>query len=420
MLAEFASERDRRVEALRLVTEEGMGISAAAAAVGRSRRWLSKWKQRVDAGETVDDRSRASSTSFEPFEERLVELVLEYRSKLEADPVASIGGVSILAAMERDGVALPLPSVRSIERILTVHRRSRSATKKRDRSTVPVLPLPKVDGRPGVWQQADWVQDRYLQGGIRFNSIQITDVGSEGLWAGQHRRRTVLNAVTTLVDHAWPILSIPLGISVDNAFSKTTHRDNPWTLWTKVCLFFGVEVIVSPPNELGWTNHVENINNLWQNRTIARHHFETFDELKALNERFCYWANHERAIHIPTKTGTRYPAVLIEANRHQLRWPPDIRIVDHLDRNGKLKVPLTDGRITFLRRVTDRAIDIAHRSWPVDLPDDSLVIASITTGDKLLIIRHQATDIATHSYPIQGDVTDPYYPPRAHSLYHHA
>lgn len=419
-MAGFESERDRRAEALRLITEEGMTVSEAAEAVGRSRRWLSKWKQRVEAGETVDDRSRASSTSFEPLEQGMVDLVLEYRSKLEVDSVASVGGVSILAAMERDGIVGPLPSVRSIERILTVHHRSKPATKKRDRSTVPVLPLPKVGVTPGVWQQADWVQDRYLYGGIRFNSIQITDVGSDGLWAGQHRQRTVLNAVTTLVDDAWPILSIPLGISVDNAFAKTTHRDNPWTLWTRVCLFFGVEVIVSPPNELGWTNHVENINNLWQNRTIARHRFETFDELKALNQRFCHWANHQRAVHDPVEAGTRYPAVLIDHNRDRLRWPPDIKAIDHVDSNGQLKVPLTDGRITFLRRVTHRAISIAHRTWPVDLPDDRLVVASITTGEGKLTIRHQATDIATHSYPIKHRIHDPYYPSRSHSLYHHA
>lgn len=419
-MAGFVSERERREEALRLVTEEGLGVADAARRVGRSRQWLWKWKQRAEAGEGFEDRSRVSSTSFEPLEGRIVDLVLEYRSKLAADPVASVGGVSILGAMERDGVEPRLPSVRSIERILTVHQRSKPAVKKPDRSTVPRLPLPKVDAMPGIWQQSDWVQDRYLQGGIRFNSIQITDVGSDGMWAGQHHQRTLLNAVTTLIDEAWPVLSIPWGMSVDNAFTKTTHRDNPWTVWTKVCLFFGVELIVSPPNELGWTNQVENVNNLWQDRTIVRHHFDSLDELKALNTRFCHWANHERAILDPEQAGTRYPAVLIDTRRDQLRWPPDIRVTDHLDGNGELHIPLTHGRVTFLRRVTDRAITIAHHNWKVDLPDHSLVVASITTGEGLLTIRHQATDITTHPYPITGTIQHPYYPPQPNSLYHHA
>jgi hypothetical protein len=181
-----------------------------------------------------------------------------------------------------------------------------------------------------------------------------------------------------------------------------------------------VELIVSPPAELGWTNHVENINNLWQNRTIARHHYQNLTDLIAHNELFCQWANHERPVLNPTEAGTRYPAELIDAHRHQLRWPPDIRIIDHLDTHGRLHIPLTNGRVTFLRRVADKAITIAQHNWPVDLPDDTLVVASITTGDATLTIRHQATDIITHSYPIRHPITTPYYPASTHSLYHHA
>jgi hypothetical protein len=419
-VATFGSEEERRSEAIRLVKTEGTKVADAAETVGRSRRWLSKWLARDRAGGDVTDRSKASSTSFQPLDPDVTVLVLAYRDQLEKSPVASVGGLSILAAMERDGISTRLPSVRSIERILTVHGRSTPPVKKTSRSTVPVLPLPTVGAVPGVWQQSDWIQDRYLSGGIRFNSIQITDVGSEAMWAGQHQRRSLVNAVSTLLDDAWPILSIPLGISVDNAFAKTSHENNPWTAWTRVCLFFGVELIVSPPAELGWTNHVENINNLWQNRTIARHHYQNLTDLIAHNELFCQWANHERPVLNPTEAGTRYPAELIDAHRHQLRWPPDIRIIDHLDTRGRLHIPLTNGRVTFLRRVADKAITIAQHNWPVDLPDDTLVVASITTGDATLTIRHQATDIITHSYPIRHPITTPYYPASTHSLYHHA
>jgi len=178
-LGAFGSERDRRVEALRLVVEEGLGVGEAAERVNRSRQWLSKWLQRSRGGEGLGDRSRVSSASFEPLDERWVELVLKYRRDLEKDPVASVGGLSILAAMERDELS-GLPSVRSIERILTGHGVSRTTAKKPSRSTTPKLPLPEVSAVPGIWQQADWVQERYLTGGVRFNSLQITDMGSAG------------------------------------------------------------------------------------------------------------------------------------------------------------------------------------------------------------------------------------------------
>lgn len=418
-MSEFGSERERRLEGLRLVAEEGVTVAEAARRVGRSRQWLSKWRQREEWGEGVDDRSRAPLTSPTALPPDLVDLVLEYRDRLEADPVASIGSTSILAAMERDRVER-LPAERSIERILARHGRSRTSTKKRSRSTVPVLPLPDIGRVPGVWQQADWVQDRYLTGGIRFNSIQLVDMGSEGVATRQFPQRTVLNAVRLLIETAWPKLSIPYGLSVDNAFAKTTHRNNPWTLFVRACLFFGVEVIVSPPAELGWTNGAENINNLWQDRTIVRHHYNTLQDLQTHSELFEHWANHQRPILDPTICGTRYPAILIDTHRHQLRWPPDITVTDHFDHNGTIHIPLTAGRITFLRRVQSGVITLAHTQWPVDLPDTTLVVATITTGDTTLTLRHQATTITTHPYPIRHPITDPYHQPQPTSLYHHA
>lgn len=415
----FASERDRRAEGLRLIEQAGLGVAEAAERVGRSRQWLSKWRQRSQAGETLEDQSRASATSFEPLDPGSVELVAEYRSRLEADPVASIGGLAILAAMERDGLT-DLPSVRSIERILTRRGVSHPKQKKSSRSTTPVLPLPQVGKTPGVWQQADWVQDRYLEGGVRYNSIQLVDMGSGGGLARQYRQRNMVGVVEYLLEHAWPQLSVPWAISVDNAFSKTSHRHNCWTSFVRVCLFLGTEPVVSPPQELGWTNGAENFNNLWQDRTIVRHHYPTSDALAQDTDRFNHWANHERPLHDPLLTGTRYSAQLIDLHRRSLRWPPKLRVADHLDSKGQLHIPLTAGRITLLRRVEDKHIEIAHHHWPIDLPDQALVVASITTSDATLHLRHHAETLAAYPYPIRHPITDPYYPPQPNSIYHHA
>lgn len=159
--------------------------------------------------------------------------------------------------MEREGFA-SIPSVATIERILHTAGVTRPVNKRR-RTGVP-LPLPIVT-TPGVWQQADWVQDRYLEGGIKFHSLQISDVGSHGVTAGQYLNRRLLAAVTFLIQRAWPTLSIPCVMGIDNAFSSTTHPNNPFTIWVLVCLSFGVEVIIAPPGGLGWNNHVEAVNN---------------------------------------------------------------------------------------------------------------------------------------------------------------
>ncbi len=415
----FMSELDRRCEAVRLVEEEGLPVAVAAQRVGRSRRWLSKWLRRARAGESLEDRSRVSSTSFTASDDGIEDVVLEYRQGLEDDPVASVGGVAILAAMERDGLT-GLPSVRRIERIVTDSGRSRPKTPKPSRSTAPVLPLPKVAPRPGVWQQTDWVQDRYLKGGIRYNSIQLVDHGSKAGLARQYQNRTMLNVVEYLIEHAWRLLSIPDAISTDNAFSKTSHPNNPWTLFVRACLFFGTEPVISPPHELGWTNTVENFNNLWQARTIAKRHYNNLELLAADTDRFNYWANHHRPILEPGIHGTRYPATLISHHNATLRWPPHVFLADHQDTHGRITIPLTTGRVTFLRRVHDKHIHIAHNHWKIDLPNGALVIASITTADATLTLRHHAETHTTYPYPIPHPITDPYYPPQPHSIYHHA
>ena len=417
-MEERGSELERRAEAVRLVREEGWTVTAAATEVGRTRQWLTKWLAREESAEGLEDRTRTSSTSFRPLDDDVVAVVLAYRDKLDSDRVASSGGVAILAAMERD--RLDPPSLRSIERILTTHGKSRPFVPKRSRSTVPVLPLPQVKDQPGLWQQADWVQNRYLHGGVRYDSLQAIDVGSQTGVARQYPDRKILNVVECLIEHVWPVLSIPQALSIDNAFSSTTHPNNPWTLSVRLCLFFGVEPVVSPPYELGWTNTVEAFNNLWQARTIARHHYDNRQALAADTDLFNTWALHDRPVLDPDTCGTRYPIELIDQHRPHLTWPPELFITDHQDRRGRLVIPLTAGRLTFLRRVHKRHIKIAHRVWHIDLPDDSLVIASITTDHATLTLRHQAETITTHPYPIPEPVTTPYKPSQPNSIYHHA
>lgn len=417
--SEFGSEVERRRRAVELV-DQGVTKTEAGRRVGRSRWWVDKWVRRFAAGGDagLEDLARVPVRQPTKTPGEVVDTVLAVRERLEKNPVANVGALTILAEMERDGFA-PIPSVRTIERILQTAGVTRPV-RRRER-TGNTLPLPAVT-TPGIWQQADWVQDRWLEGGIRFNSLQISDVGSHGIAAGQYLDRTLRNAVTFLVETAWPALSIPQTISIDNAFVKTTHRNNPWTLWTRTCLFFGVEVIVSPPGELGWTNHIEAVNHLWQSKTIWVEHFNSLQALREGSNRAVEWCNTRQPILDPAICGTRYPADYIQANRPQLRWPPTITIADHLDRNGNPQIPLTQGRITFLRHVGDHhTITIAHTQWPTPetIPTGRLVTATITTADHHLEIRHQGDTIAHYDYPINKPVTTPYYPPAPQSLLHH-
>jgi putative transposase len=417
---EFGSEIDRRREAVRLV-KQGVSKAAAGRRVGRTRQWVNKWVRRYDehGAPGLEDQSRAPKTKPSKTASGTVAKILETRSKLEDQPEASIGSLSILAQMERDGWS-DIPSESTIERILTQAGVTRHK-RKRDRSTEVHLPLPDVTGA-GVLQQADWIQDRYLKCGICFQSIQVADVGSHGIASGQYLDRKILTAVTFLLEQAWPKLSIPQATTVDNAFAKTTHPNNPFTNWVRLCLFFGVEVIVGPPGRHGWTNYIEAVNNEWQNRTIRAVHFNNLDELRQGSQRAVDWLNTCRPMHDPDLDGTRYPAEYIQQHANSLRWPPDITIGDHLNSKGELVLPVSNGRITFIRHVTDdHTIKVALTHWrvPNSIPIGGLVTATITTGDRQLEIRHQGEPVTRFDYPIRHTITDPYYPPVHASLLHH-
>ena len=415
----FGSEVERRRRAVELVGE-GVSKTDVAVRVGRSRWWVNKWfnRFRVHGDEGLVDLPRTPLRQPTKTPAHVVAKILEVRERLDKDPVANIGALTILSELEHERF-VPIPSLRTIERILNVAEVTRPWTR-RQRSGIK-LPLPEVT-TPGIWQQADWIQDRWLEGGIKFNSLQISDVGSHGMVAGQYLDRKLLTAVRFLIEHAWPSLSIPYAMGTDNAFTSTTHTNHPFTIWTRICLFFGVEVIVSPPGDFGWTNHIEAVNNQWQRKTIWVQHFESLDSVRAGSDRAVEWLNTRRAILDPDLCGTRYPAEYITANTDTLRWLPPVSIDDHLDRHGNLHIPLAAGRITFLRHVDEHhTIGVAGVNWPTNetVPIGGLVTATITTADQRLEIRHQGEPIRQFDYPIPHTTVDPYHPPTKHSLLHH-
>ena len=405
------------------LAKAGWSQKAISREVGRSREWVRTWLGRYEQeGEQgLIDRSRRPRTIPAQLPDAVINEIIRVRRLLEEDRFANVGPIAIAAEIERVGDFSSVPSVSSIKRVLRGAGLSRPYRKRR-RSTSPVLGLPPVT-TPGIWQQADWVQDRRLTGGIRFSSLQISDVGSHMMSSAQHQRRTLLAAVRQLTEQAWPQLSIPQAMGTDNAFSKTSHPNNPWTIWIRVLLMFGVEAIISPPNSLGFTNHVEAVNHLWQDRTINRHYYRSLEALSLDNLGFLDWANTRRAILDPDLCGTRYPTQYVDTYRSQLRWPPPgFGIDEYLDATNTAHIPLTRGRVTFLRYVnTGHTITVANTPWPVpsSLPIGVLVVAGINTATAQLEIRHQGELIAHHSYPTEPASIDPYHPTTNQGLLDH-
>ncbi|MEA2058251.1 MAG: helix-turn-helix domain-containing protein [Actinomycetota bacterium] len=416
------NEYELRLRAIDLA-EAGWSTGSIAQELDRSSRWVRKWVRRYETGgETgLEDRSRRPKHSPNRLSEPVRVEILRIRAELKGHRHANVGAKAIRAKMRRTGTVDEIPSIASIKRVLKDAGVTRTYRTKH-RSTKSVLGLPTVT-RGGIWQQADWVQDRYLPGAVKYQSLQISDAGSDMVSSDQYYHRTIYNAVHQLTGQAWPTMSIPYATGTDNAFARSSHRDIPWTLWVKILLMFGVEVIVSPPNTLGFTNHVENINGLWQDRTINRWHYNTLEELRADTARFVDWANNERSILNEDIYNTEYPAEHIANITDQLRWLPDGFDLDtYIGPGGTNTLPLAKGRVTFLRHIDEHhTITIAQHHWhvPNSLPQGALVIAGIDTATGQLTIRHQGDTVWRHRYPMETAVLDPIHPATQTGLLDH-
>ncbi len=173
MSDDVAPEVKLRVEMVRLVVDEKVSKAEAARRLGRSREWVHKWLRRYEAGDWAGlvDASRAPVVRPTELSDATVARILAVRRDLERHPHANVGALTILSVLERER-HVPLPSPRSIERVLTGHGLSRPRRPPRGRRPKNLLPLPDVAGQPGVYQQADWIQNRYLKGGMGLPPIR--------------------------------------------------------------------------------------------------------------------------------------------------------------------------------------------------------------------------------------------------------
>ena len=419
----FGSEFDWRRRAVQRVRRDGWAVAAAAREVGRSRQWLHKWLGRYDASGEGGLKSLSRAPHRRPTATPLavVARVLEVRTQLEAHPFANRGAEAVrweLAAQDYQ----PVPSEATIDRVLHragVTRRAAASARSPQRR-----PLPSCT-EPGCWQQIDWVGPRFLSRQVRFSSLHLVDVGGGGAAAAQYPDERLLRTVSFLTERAWPTLSIPLHLQTDGAFVPQPPGPAvvPFNSFVRCCLFFGVEVIISPPQELGWQNWVESFNGLWQARTIRRHTYSCPEEVSADSDRFIdYYLWHKPCPRLRTTTHqTRFPGQLIETRRHLLRFPPDgFNTADHLDHRGQLHIPLARGRLSYLCRVQPGGIiDVARAHFSVPAATTGLVVcATILTGSRRLVIRHGGDIIATHPFPIPEPTTDPYHPPAPRGLFY--
>lgn len=422
-MADERYEYELRCRAIRLY-QQGVGFGAILARLGRSRSWLAKWLRRFHAEGWAGLRARSRAPVRRPQRtpERVVARLLAIRQALRAHRTratrfAGIGADAIRLELDRRRLR-PVPSLRTIERILQQHGATRLVPRRHQGGGEP-YPAPRA-AWPGDLQQTDLVGPRYLRGlrGVtRFYSFHTVAVVGRGVATSQARHKTAVAFCEHLV-RAWQWLGVPRVAQFDNEMAATGGGRYPTaiSLVMRLHLLLGVHLVFIPPGEPGRNAHVESFNALWQDH-VLRHHCADLAALRRMDQaflRFYHFRKPHRSLRTATD-GTRSPREWLEQHRAQLRAvPATFALARYRDPRGQLRLPVARGRVSFIRRVdADGGIEVNGRRYFVGKRLASrYVTATLCPHRQALVIKQGSRIHKRLPFPISERVVAPLLPGR--------
>jgi putative transposase len=239
------------------------------ASLGKTKPWLYKWVSRYTPKDPAwcDDQSRRP-------------LLSPYRTPAEIDKIVEFvrlnlynkglfcGNQAIRWEMEDMNVQ-PLPSLSTIGRIL----RRRELTHRRTGRYIPKGK--KYPTLPACWpnqtHQVDLVGPCYLTGPIRFYSLHAIDTAINQCGIEPMPSRAAQN-ILDAVYAVWRRMGIPENLQADNElafFGSPAHPRGMGPL-IRLCLRYGLQLWFIPPSEPWWNGVVENFNDHYQEKFLAK------------------------------------------------------------------------------------------------------------------------------------------------------
>lgn len=361
--------------------------------LGKSRFWLYKWVKRFDSGDPswFENRSRRPLVTPNRTASEIEEIVKMVRFNLYNQELFC-GAQAILWEMEDLGVK-PLPSVRTINRILSrndlTHRRTGRYEPKG--TVYPALPSLK----PNQTHQADFIGPCYLQGPIRFYSLNIVDTTTVrcGLYP------SLSMASQAILDGFWATwkrLGIPDRVQIDNALSFFGSRRHPRGMGPliRLCLHHGVEPWFIPIGEPWRNGMVENFNDRYQQKFLGKIPMTSFADLQEGS--LAFEQRHNSRYRYSKLKGVT-PLKALAASKAKLRFPEVEKPPKH-----PLKKPEV-GKYHVVRLIrSDLKLDVFGERFSVP-PETMLeyVVATIDVKEQKLKLFLDKTQVEEFDYKLR-------------------
>jgi len=284
---------------------------------------LYKWLSRYDPDDPdwYLDRSRRPLSCPRKTDREIEEIIKATRLRLYNQDLFC-GAQAILWDLEEEGVQ-PLPSLRTINRILSRHELTHRRTGRYEPKGAKYPNLPAKT--PNERHQADFVGPRHLRGTdgvIRFYSLNIVDL-STGRCGTQPLFSRSGNAVYEVLWAIWNRLGMPRHLQVDNEmafYGSPTHPRGMGPL-IRLCLHYGIELWFIPPSEPWRNGVVEQFNHHYQQKFLGRVAMQSIDELR--EGALAFEKKHNSRYRYSKLNGKTPLKALAQSGGKQLRFPPD-------------------------------------------------------------------------------------------------
>jgi hypothetical protein len=275
-----------------------------AQAVGRSRKWVQKWKPRLQ-GTALDDQtvlhsqSRARKTPPEPYHPAVIARILELRDQPPAEVPRKLGAPTILYYLQQDeslraaGYRLPR-STSTIWKILDANQRILRPIKIAPQpfERPPVMDTWEIDFTDVSTARASHTDKQQHQ----VEAFAVVDRGSSILVdlqsADNYQARTAVIAIaSTLIQHGLPCRIV---FDRDPRFVTSWSTDGFPSAFMRFLLCLGIAIEVCPPQRADLKPFVERYFRTLNEECVQVQQPETVVETREVFAEHHYTYNHLR------------------------------------------------------------------------------------------------------------------------------
>jgi len=378
---------EERKSAIHLLRAD-QNVKAVAAELGRSTRWVRKWRKRyqTEGWDGLKDRARRPRRIARQTCVETQQAIRRTRSELEAEAsegkgLKYIGGQAIRTRLKEKGIQ-PLPSIPTIERVI----REAGMTRPYQRANQPEVKYPhlKIEDSQSLIQVD--IVPHYLKGGERVACFNAIDVASRYPTGAAYPQRRSKEAEDFLI-RVWQELGIPQYTQVDNESCFSGGFTHPYVLGkaVRLALQSGTELIFSPVRHPQSNGFVERFHQDYNKHVWEDTYLGSISEVQTQGQHF--FALYRKRPH--SRLNEQTPETVHQA---PTRLPLDLT-------PATKKRPLYAGQVHFIRKVlANNTISVLNVNWPLPnaKPDQGVwATLSITISGAKLIVFDEAPDAPT-------------------------